>query len=118
MNQILLCGGFDIGGVYINEAWPSIVGGHPKMGYGLSLSRAEDTWQRMLNDAAPGDITNAMTEAHKDVESLVQTLADADPGKGPVDISGPVLNIRTDYKYIADACRKVGYTLSQPLKEK
>lgn len=113
--EALECGMFDMGAVYLNDEWPAIIAGHPRMGYGLNLGRAADTWQKGLNAySSDPSLDAAIGRAESGVNDMMAAMAQS-TGSAPVEIGDQVRQIQDAFTAASGTCAGIGYNMTQPL---
>lgn len=116
--QVLECGTFDAGAVYLNDQWDALLAGHVKAGYGISLGRAAITWEQAVadsggNKALDKDIHTTATA----VQDLVSAMAKSSDATAPVDVSAQAQAVKNAFTSVSIDCVNVGYHLTQTLKK-
>lgn len=115
LREVLECGMFDTGAVYLNEEWPAIIGGHPRYGYALNLEQAADTWQKGLNSySSSASLDAAIGRAESGIHDMETAMAQSN-GSAPVEIGPEVRQIQDAFTAASSFCAETGYNMTQPL---
>lgn len=108
---------FDIGAVYLNDEWPAITSGHPRMGYALNLEKAADTWQQGLNSySSDTGLDAAIGRAESGVHDMESEMAHP-TGSAPVEIGDQVQQIEDAFTVVSATCAEINYHMTQPLAQ-